>query len=202
MKKFLRPSLLVLGILLADQTLKTWVKTHMFIGQEIKVLGNWFIIHFIENNGMAFGIEFAGDYGKLFLTLFRLCLALALILFIRYSILNRYRKGFITCLCLILGGALGNIIDSAFYGKIYQYAPFLHGRVVDMLYFPIIQTHLPAWFPGIGGQEFVFFSPVFNLADASVSTGVISFLVFQKRYFKNSQPITQQRDTHSEILEV
>jgi len=202
MKKFLRPVLLVLFILFIDQASKTWVKTHMELGQEFKVVGNWFLIHFIENNGMAFGIEFAGEYGKLFLTLFRLCLALALILFIRYSILNRYRKGFITCLCLILAGALGNIIDSAFYGKIYHYAPFLHGRVVDMLYFPIIQTHLPNWVPGFGGQEFIFFSPIFNLADASVSTGVISFLVFQKRYFKNSQPITPQNDTHSEILEV
>lgn len=202
MKKFLRPILLVLSILIIDQASKTWVKTHMEIGQEIKVLGNWFRINFIENNGMAFGIEFAGEYGKLFLTLFRLCLALALILFIRFSILNRYRKGFITCLCLILAGALGNIIDSAFYGKIYHYAPILHGRVVDMLYFPIIQTQLPNWIPRIGGQEFIFFSPVFNLADASVSLGVISFLIFQKRYFKNSEPISRSKDTQSEILEV
>lgn len=174
----------------------------MYIGEEIKVIGNWFLIHFIENNGMAFGIEFAGEYGKLFLTIFRLCLALGLILLIRYCVINRYRTGLITCLSLILAGALGNIIDSTFYGKIYNYAPILHGRVVDMLYFPIIQTHLPAWFPGIGGQDFIFFSPIFNIADASVSTGVISFLVFQKRYFKNSQPIHRGKDTNSEILEV
>jgi len=202
MKKFLRPVSIVLLVLVVDQALKTWVRTHMFIGQEIKVLGNWFLIKYIENNGMAFGIEFAGEYGKLFLTLFRLCLAAALIVFIRYSIVNRYRKGFINCLSLILGGALGNIIDSMFYGKIYGYAPLLHGRVVDMLYFPIIQTHLPQGFPFLGGQDFIFFSPIFNLADASVSTGVISFLVFQKRYFKNSEPISPQNDPNSEILEV
>ncbi len=174
----------------------------MYVGEEIKVFGNWFLIHFIENNGMAFGIEFAGEYGKLFLTIFRLVLALGLILLIRYCIINRYRAGLITCLSLILAGALGNIIDSTFYGKIYGYAPILHGRVVDMLYFPIIQTHLPSWVPYWGGQDFIFFSPIFNLADASVSTGVISFLVFQKRYFKNSQPISSTKDPNSEILEV
>lgn len=172
------------------------------MGEEIKVFGHWFLIHFIENNGMAFGIEFAGEYGKLFLTIFRLVLALGLILLIRYCILNRYRSGLITCLSLILAGALGNIIDSTFYGKIYGYAPILQGRVVDMLYFPIIQTHLPTWVPFWGGQDFIFFSPIFNIADASVSTGVISFLVFQKRYFKNSQPISSQNDPNSEVLEV
>jgi len=174
----------------------------MYFGEEKKILGNWFLIHFIENNGMAFGIEFAGEYGKLFLTIFRLGLAVALIFLIRYCIQNRYRAGLITCLSLILAGALGNIIDSAFYGKIYHYAPFLHGRVVDMLYFPIIQSHFPNWFPYWGGQDFIFFSPIFNIADAAVSTGVISFLVFQKRYFKNSQPISQTKDPNSEILEL
>ncbi len=197
-----RPIIIVSLVVLADQLLKTWVKSHMFISQGIKVAGNWFLLEFTENNGMAFGYEFAGEYGKIFLTLFRITAVFGIALLIRYCILNRYSPGFVVCLSLILAGALGNIIDSVFYGVIYGYAPLLHGRVVDMLYFPIIQSHYPEWFPGSGGQEFTFFSPVFNLADSSISIGVLWILAFQKNYLKTRREPAREDDMNSEIVEV
>ena len=197
-----RPIIIVSLVVLADQLLKTWVKSHMFISQGIKVAGNWFLLEFTENNGMAFGYEFAGEYGKIFLTLFRITAVFGIALLIRYCILNRYSPGFVVCLSLILAGALGNIIDSVFYGVIYGYAPLLHGKVVDMLYFPIIQSHYPEWFPGSGGQEFTFFSPVFNLADSSISIGVLWILAFQKNYLKTRREPAREDDMNSEIVEV
>lgn len=189
-------------VVLTDQILKTWVKSHMFVSQGIRVLGNWFLLEFTENNGMAFGYEFAGEYGKIFLTLFRIAAVFGIALLIRYCLVNRYNMGLVFCLSLILAGALGNIIDSVFYGVIYGYAPLLHGRVVDMLYFPIIQSHYPEWVPGVGGQEFTFFSPVFNLADSSISIGVIWILAFQKNYLKNRRELVRDDDLNSEIVEV
>jgi len=201
-RRAIRPIIIVSLVVLADQLLKTWVKSHMFISQGIKVAGNWFLLEFTENNGMAFGYEFAGEYGKIFLTLFRITAVFGIALLIRYCILNRYSPGFVVCLSLILAGALGNIIDSVFYGVIYGYAPLLHGRVVDMLYFPIIQSHYPEWFPGSGGQEFTFFSPVFNLADSSISIGVLWILAFQKNYLKTRREPAREDDLNSEIVEV
>lgn len=201
-RRAIRPIIIVSLVVLADQLLKTWVKSHMFISQGIKVAGNWFLLEFTENNGMAFGYEFAGEYGKIFLTLFRITAVFGIALLIRYCILNRYSPGFVVCLSLILAGALGNIIDSVFYGVIYGYAPLLHGKVVDMLYFPIIQSHYPEWFPGSGGQEFTFFSPVFNLADSSISIGVLWILAFQKNYLKTRKEPAREDDLNSEIVEV
>src|SRR5690554_5652261 len=138
MKRSTKAILLIVIILVIDQLSKTWIKSNMSLGEEFRVLGNFFLIHFTENNGMAFGLEFSGSYGKLFLTVFRLIAVGALGYGLNYAIKNRYHWGFIYCISLILAGALGNIIDSVFYGVIYDYAPLLHGRVVDMLYFPII----------------------------------------------------------------
>jgi signal peptidase II len=194
-----KPLLIIFFVLLIDQTLKIWIKTHMYIGEEIRVMGNWFILHFTENNGMAFGMEFAGEFGKLALSLFRI-IAIILIGFYLVKITReKAHLGLITSISLIFAGAFGNIIDSAFYGMIFSesayyhtatlfpahggYSSFLHGKVVDMLYFPIIQGHYPSWFPIWGGQDFIFFRPVFNIADSSITIGVFSLILFQRRFF-------------------
>lgn len=186
MNKYLKYILIILGILLVDQVLKTWIKTNMFLGQEF-IIFPWFIIHFTENNGMAFGLEFAGQYGKLFLTVFRIIAVIGIGYGLHYIIKHNYHKGLILCVSLILAGAIGNIIDSVFYGVIYDYAPLLYGRVVDMFYFPVIQGTYPSWFPFWAGDEFIFFRPVFNIADAAISVGVITILIFQKQYFKEEE---------------
>jgi len=197
-----KPILIILLVLIADQALKTWVRAHMFYGQEIRVIGHWFVLHYIENNGMAFGYEFAGEYGKIFLTLFRVIAVFVIALIIRYCIRQRYSNSFIACMSLILAGALGNIIDSVFYGLIYGYAPLMHGRVVDMLNFPLFESHFPSWVPFVGGQEFSFFAPVFNIADSAISVGVFWILLFQKSYFKSTRPRQKEDDHNSEVLEV
>ena len=199
MKKKHIPWVVILAVLLADQVLKVLVKTNMTLGESIPVLGNWFILHFTENYGMAFGMEISGEYGKLLLSLFRI-IAVVFIGIYLHRLVNRHAStGLIVCISLILAGAIGNIIDSAFYGMLFSesyfnhvaaflpegggYASFLHGKVVDMLYFPVIRGNFPEWFPWWPGQEFIFFRPVFNLADASITTGVFILLVFQKRFF-------------------
>jgi len=196
----LKKSILVIFLVLfIDQAVKIWIKTTMFLGEEYNVLGSWFIIHFTENYGMAFGMEFAGNYGKLALSIFRI-VAVGFIGWYIYKLTCKpnIKTGLIVSLSLIFAGAVGNIIDSAFYGMIFNdsyfqvaelfpegggYGSFLHGKVVDMLYFPIIQGHYPQWFPFWGGQVFEFFQPVFNISDASITTGVLMLLVFSKRYF-------------------
>ncbi|GAB4383699.1 MAG: lipoprotein signal peptidase [Salibacteraceae bacterium] len=188
----------ILVVLIADQSLKFWVKTHMYHGQEIPVFGNWFYLHFVENNGMAFGLEFGGETGKLFLTAFRV-LAIA---FIGYFLLRHINRSssplLIASGSMIFAGALGNIIDSVFYGVIFNdsynqiaeflpseggYAPLFHGRVVDMLYFPLYSGFFPEWLPIIGGEPFIFFRPVFNIADAAITVGIAIIVIFQKRFF-------------------
>jgi len=167
-----------------DQLIKYWVKTTLFIGEEIPVFGNWFIIHFTENNGMAFGVELGGSYGKLALSLFRVIAVFGIAYILHQIIKRKYHFGLITCVCLVFAGALGNIIDSVFYGKIYGYENWLHGRVVDMFYFPILRGHYPNWFPLFANEEFIFFRPVFNFADAAISVGVICILIFQTTFLK------------------
>lgn len=184
MKGYTKPLLLIFLVLLADQALKVWIKTNMFIGQEFKIFGNWFIIHFTENNGMAFGLEFGGEFGKLALSLFRVIAVAGIGYGLHYLIKHKYHRGLILNVALIFAGALGNIIDSVFYGVIYKYETLFHGRVVDMLYFPIVDSHFPQWFPIWGGEELVFFRPVFNIADTAISVGVIVIMIFQKTYFK------------------
>lgn len=184
MKGYTKPLLVIFFVLIADQVLKTWIKTNMYLGQEFKIFGDWFIIHFTENNGMAFGLEFGGEFGKLALSLFRVVAVAGIGYGLHYLIKRKYHRGLILNVALIFAGALGNIIDSVFYGVIYKYESLFHGRVVDMLYFPIIKGTFPSWFPIWSNEPFEFFRPVFNLADAAISVGVIAILIFQKSYFK------------------
>jgi signal peptidase II len=196
---------IVILILAIDQTLKFWIKTHMFMQQEFVIFPNWFRIHFIENEGMAYGLKFGGDFGKILLTMFRLVAVVVGFVYMKKLIKEKYSTGLLICGSLILAGAAGNLIDSMFYGIIFNdsigyevakfmppgggYGSFLHGRVVDMLYFPIYEGYLPKWIPFKGGDYFVFFRPVFNIADAAISTGVVAILLFQKRFFgKHMQP--------------
>jgi signal peptidase II len=184
MKGYTKPLILIFLVLIADQVSKTWIKTNMYLGQEFKILGDWFIIHFTENNGMAFGLEFGGEFGKLALSLFRVVAVAGIGYGLHHLIKHKYHRGLILNVALIFSGALGNIIDSVFYGVIYKYESLFHGRVVDMLYFPIIKGNFPSWFPLWANEPFEFFRPVFNLADAAISIGVITILIFQKTYFK------------------
>ena len=194
---------IVLIILILDQVLKIWIKTHMMLGQEF-VIFPWFIIHFTENSGMAFGMEFGGNYGKLALSLFRIIAIGAIAWYIYSLIKQRVKPGLIISISLIFAGAMGNLLDSMFYGIIFNdsffqvasifpasggYSSFLHGNVVDMFYFPLISGVFPQWFPIWGGEDFLFFRPVFNIADSSISVGVGMLLLFQKRYFKDGKPI-------------
>ena len=181
--------LLLLGILIVviDQASKVLVKTNMELGQHFNVIGNWFQILFIENEGMAFGMKFGGATGKFLLSLFRIGLFAALCWWIS-SLVKKSSVpiGVPVGLTLIAAGAFGNIIDSLFYGLIFDYAPFMFGRVVDMLYFPIIDTYWPSWMPFVGGEHFLFFSPVFNFADSCVTVGALYLIFFQYRFFARS----------------
>ena len=200
MSKLNKSILIAALVLLADQILKFWVKTNMTLGQEYKIIGNWFIIHFVENNGMAFGFEFGGDYGKIFLSLFRVVAVFGIGWYIRKLVKKDMPMGFIACVSLIFAGAIGNIIDSAFYGLIFNdsygqvsrifpegggYATFLHGRVVDMFYFPLFSGVYPEWIPFVGGSDFQFFRPVFNIADSSISIGIFSIIFLYRKQFNH-----------------
>lgn len=202
--------LLIAVIILADQALKIWIKTSHPTGEVLRVFGfDWFRLHFIENPGMAWGWKFGNETGKIILTLFRLGAVIFGTWYLGHIVKLHYKKGFIICAALIYAGALGNLLDSMFYGMIFDkglhfdpsindylqyqgiasfsangYASFLHGSVVDMLYFPMFNGNFPSWFPFIDGDSFEFFSPIFNIADASISVGVITLLLFQKRIFK------------------
>lgn len=203
---------LILLILFIDQALKFYIKLNYFIGEEHLIVGDWFRLHFVENEGMAWGLKFGGGFGKIALTLFRLVAVIWGVFLIRGFIQKQYHKGFILCAALIFAGAVGNLIDSIFYGLIFEasvpyttmvahifplgggYAPILHGKVVDMFYFPLIRNaHFPDWFPIWGGEEFEFFRPVFNFADASISTGVITLFIFQGRFFKEVEEAPVQQ---------
>lgn len=184
MKQYIKPFSLVLLVILIDQCIKLWIKTHFFLGEEVSVFGNWFLIHFTENNGMAFGFEFAGEYGKLFLSLFRIAAVGGIGYGLVYAIKHEYHRLLVMSIALIFAGAIGNIIDSVFYGVFFQYESLLHGRVVDMFYFPIFRSVMPSWLPLWGGEEVEFFRPVFNFADAAISTGVGIILIGQKKLFQ------------------
>lgn len=188
----------ILLILLADQLLKIWVKTNMYLYESIEVF-SWFKIYFIENNGMAFGMEVIG---KLFLSVFRI-VAVGFIGYYLWKIIKEnYKVGYVACISLVLAGAVGNIIDSVFYGVILTestpfevahfvpigegYSSWLHGKVVDMFYCPIIETTYPDWFPFSAGKPFVFFSPVFNLADSAISVGIVLLLLFYRHTLSHS----------------
>lgn len=181
---------IILGVLLVDQAIKIAVKTGMYMHEKIRVT-DWFYIFFTENRGMAFGMEIIG---KLFLTSFRIIVVVALLYYLFRLVRRNVPTGFIVCLSLIVAGALGNIIDSVFYGLIFnnppapmvaEFVPFgmgyeeiFYGRVVDMFYFPLIESQWPSWMPWVGGEPFVFFSPIFNFADAAISCGIVALLLF------------------------
>ena len=212
--------LIILLIIIADQALKIWIKTTFPFGHVMDVMGlRWFKLYFIENEGMAWGWKFGGEWGKLILTIFRLVAVIFGVFYIKGIVNKKYHRGFIICVAMIFAGALGNLLDSMFYGLIFSrsddgmplahlfpagggYAGFLHGKVVDMIYAPIIENKtLPQWVPFWGGERFTFFSPIFNIADASISTGVITLLIFQKRFFKkhNPQEIPTTVETSSDV---
>jgi signal peptidase II len=196
---YTKPFLTAAFIILVDQIIKLWVRKHMFLGEEIRFLGNRGMLHYTENNGMAFGMELGGELGKLALTLFRIVAVCGIGYALVFLIKHKYHRGLIMMVALILAGALGNIIDSTFYGIIYNYAGIFHGRVVDMFYFPLLTGHFPNWVPIWGGEEYIFFRPVFNLADAAISIGVIMILFNQKRYFKHEEP--EVSSPNSEMVE-
>ncbi len=188
----------MIGILLIDQIVKYWIKTNMALNESFPVFGSWFQIHFIENEGMAYGLKFGGEFGKIALTLFRLVAVVVGFFYMKKLVREKYHTGLLICGALILAGAAGNLIDSMFYGMIFSestnstvaqflpaaggYGTFLHGNVVDMLYFPLIEGFFPDWVPFWGGEHFIFFRPIFNIADAAISVGVIAILIFQKRF--------------------
>jgi len=204
--------IIIFLILIVDQVFKFWIKTNMTLGQEFHILGEWFILHFTENEGMAFGFSFGGEFGKLVLSLFRIIAVVIIFFYLRDIIRKKEHPGLIISISLILAGAIGNIIDSAVYGLIFSnssyhtvatflpeeggYGTFLHGKVVDMLYFPIIEGHYPEWFPFWGGEDFIFFRPVFNIADSSITTGVMILIVFQRLFFpaKKEEESAIQKD--------
>ena len=205
---------IVLIVLIIDQALKIWIKTNFFYGEEVFLIGDWARLHFLENEGMAYGarfhdLPFIGKYidpniAKPALTIFRIVAVGFIIYLISNMIKGNTKKGAIYCMALILAGAIGNIIDSVFYGKLFSespryseelatmfpegggYAGWFYGKVVDMFYFPIIRTTLPEWLPINGGQPFEFFRPVFNVADASISVGILLILLFHRGIFTNS----------------
>ena len=201
MKKFLTKGYLsafiVIAVLVIDQIIKIWVKTNMYWHESIKIT-DWFYIYFTENNGMAFGMEI---FNKFFLTGFRVIAAIAITYLLVQYVKKNYKTGFLVCVSLILAGAVGNIIDCVFYGEIFSestnsllatfvpigegYSEWFYGKVVDMFYFPIIDTYWPTWMPLVGGEHFIFFSPIFNFADAAISCGIIALILFYGKYLSN-----------------
>lgn len=212
----LKTSWKLLGIgtllILIDQVSKILVKTQMTIGESFSVLGDWFQIYFVENEGMAFGMSFGGAVGKFLLTLFRIVLVVFLIGYIRRLMRKQVPMGVLVGLTLITVGALGNIIDSLFYGVLFGpstfyevaqflpegggYAPFCFGHVVDMLYFPLIDTTWPSWVPFVGGKELVFFRPIFNFADSCITVGAFYLILFQWRFFAAEDKEEQSDKIH------
>lgn len=198
-----------------DQSLKVWIKLNMHLGQSFDLLGTWCKIYFTENKGMAFGLTLSGAYGKLILSVFRIFAVCLMGWYVTRLIQQKASKGLIISLSMIIAGALGNIIDSAFYGMLFSgshhgiatflpanggYASFLHGSVVDMFYFPVYSGYLPAW---MGGSYVELFRPIFNLADVSITFGVLSIIIFQRSFFVDEQPATalQNQEVSKEGLE-
>lgn len=215
MSRSIKSLVIIFSILIADQVLKFWIKTNLSIGDEIVVFKDWFILHFVENNGMAFGFEFAGEYGKMFLSIFRILAVIAIGWYLfKLAKQKEIPFGFIVSISLIFAGAIGNIIDSLFYGIIFNdsygqiaslfpegggYSNFLHGRVVDMFYFPLLEGRYPSWIPVKGGDPFIFFRPVFNIADSAITVGIFSILLFYRSYFnkldENSKETVEEEKT-------
>ena len=211
--------LVIIAALVLDQTIKIWVKLHLTLGQELLPLGvSWCRIHFTENPGMAFGLAYGGDMGKLVLSLFRIVAIIGLGYYLRMLVRAEMHKGLIACVALIVAGAAGNILDSVFYGVLFSesgsfvkaallpsaggYAPFLHGRVVDMFYFPLYEGALPSWLPFVGGRYEQFFPYIFNFADACISVGVFAVLIFQRTFFATAPTSAADTETAREATVV
>lgn len=213
---------IIFGVLFIDQFIKIWIKTHLYLGETYRISGEWFYLHFVENPGMAFGLQLGGDYGKLLLSVFRLAAVAGIGYYLWKLHHKQVRPLLLVCVALIFAGAMGNILDSIFYGKFFNtsdqwdqnvaefmpeaggYAGWLHGQVVDMFYFPVLEGHWPAWLPDQmndsypdwvprAGEDFLFFRPVFNIADASISVGVFLLIVFQRRLFGKQEKLSDQK---------
>lgn len=182
--------LISLVVIVIDQTSKLLVHEHMDLHEEINVIGDWFRLHYLLNPGMAFGIRWENEFGKLALTVFRIAAMFGIGYYLYRMAIRQAHSGFLWCMALILGGAVGNVIDSTFYGVLLDNqpigspTPWFHGQVIDMLFFPIFEFTLPDWVPFKGGEHFLFFSPVFNIADSSIFVGVVIILLFQRKFFK------------------
>jgi signal peptidase II len=216
--------LLAFLILLVDQVLKIYIKTNYYMGQETVLFESlpWFRLHFVENEGMAYGWKLGGSWGKIALTTFRLVAVIVGTFYLLSIIKKQFHKGYIICVTFIYAGAIGNLIDSLFYGMVFEfsdvyaqnlakgfweegfkvgYEGFLHGRVVDMLYFPIIENgRFPEWFPIWGGESFEFFRPVFNIADTAISGGVFTLILFQNRFFPEAKEKKEETPTGHDTL--
>ena len=215
MKKSIIVTLIIILVLILDQWLKIWVKLNMPYGSTIDILGlSWAKLHFVENNGMAFGLSYGGVVGKFILSTFRIAMVGVLIYILRTLIKNKESLGLLIAFSMIIAGAMGNIFDSMFYGLMFSesvyhssnlaefmpesggYAPFLQGRVVDMFSFPLFSGTYPEWIPKIGGTNFTFFSFIFNVADAAISVGVASILLFHRKFFKQDKKKSEATDTN------
>ncbi len=224
MKPKVKVALIIFGVLIIDQALKIWIKTNMSLNEDSFDDWGWWTtswarIHFVENEGMAFGIELPGNYGKLVLSLFRIAAVGFLLYYLKLLIKAKVSFGLVACFGLILAGAIGNILDSAFYGLLFSnssfhslevatlfpegggYAGFLYGKVVDMFYFPMFSGTFPEWFPVWGGETFLFFQPVFNVADASITVGVISLLLFHRDFFSGPEENEDDKNEKEELAE-
>lgn len=203
--KIYRFYLIALGVIVLDQTVKLLVHFNMDLNTEFNVIGDWFRIHYLLNPGMAFGLRSSHEYGKLLLTIFRLFAMFGIAYYMHYLYRKNVKPGLLVCMGLILGGAIGNVIDSTFYGVLLHNAPlnsptpWFHGQVIDMLFFPMFRGIYPDWIPGVGGEQFLFFSPVFNVADSAIFIGVVSILIFQKRFFHDrSEHLITESEEESE----
>ena len=213
MKKKYWVFIVILSVLIIDQALKIYIKTNYAYGGGFNIFGlSWARIYFVENEGMAYGLKIGGEYGKLLLSVFRVLMVIALLVLLAKMIKSNEKLSLLISFSLIIAGAIGNIVDSAFYGMVFSetpqfhggvaqmfppeggYASFLHGKVVDMLYFPMIDTHLPEWIPKWGGDRFIFFQPIFNIADSAITVGVVTLLLFNRSFF------TQKEEKNKETL--
>ncbi|HNP94838.1 MAG TPA: lipoprotein signal peptidase [Cyclobacteriaceae bacterium] len=204
--------LVALAVILIDQTSKLLVHNYMYIHEEINVIGEWFKLHYLLNPGMAFGLKWDNEFGKLALTVFRIGAMVGIGYYLYRMTLKKMHSGFLFSMALILGGAVGNVIDSTFYGVLLDnqplgsYTPWFHGQVIDMLFFPLFEFYWPDWMPVVGGEYFMFFSPVFNIADSSIFIGVTSILIFQKKFFKETQSeeseegVSKQSDDNNVLI--
>jgi len=198
--KIARYFLLALLVIIVDQTSKMLVYHYMYLHQEINVLGDWFRLHYLLNPGMAFGFKWNNEFGKLALTVFRIGAMLGIGFYLWRMARRDVHPGFLWCMGLILGGAVGNVIDSTFYGVLLNNhlpgspTPWFHGQVIDMLFFPIFEFVWPDWIPVIGGDYFLFFSPVFNIADSSIFIGVLIILLMQKKFFGERMADSEEKE--------